>query len=78
MDKYVAKILYKLSDWKAYVCNFTVITQWLQAEKVIQTEQYQTYFGLGVSEDMKKTVETHIMAGNTAKDISQPSTMEEI
>jgi hypothetical protein len=27
---------------------------------------------------MKKTVETHIMAGNTAKDIFQPFTMEEI
>jgi hypothetical protein len=78
VDKYAAKTLRKLSDWKAYVCNFTVIAQWLKAEKVIQTEQYQTYFGLGVSENMKKTAETHIMAGYTAKDISQPFTMDEI
>jgi hypothetical protein len=27
---------------------------------------------------MKKTVETHTMAGNTVKDISQPFTVEEI
>jgi hypothetical protein len=78
IDKYAAKTLHKLSDWKAYVCNFTVIAQWLKADKVIQTEQYQTYFWLGVSEDMKKTAETHIMAGNTAKDISQPFTMDKI
>jgi hypothetical protein len=44
----------------------------------MQTEQYQTYCWLGVSEDMKKTVETHITAGNTAKDISQPFTVDEI
>jgi len=58
--------------------KFTVISQWLKAQKLILEEQCQIYFWLGVSDDIKDKVETHLLAGNITKDISKPFSIREI
>jgi hypothetical protein len=76
--KHVKKSLHTLSDWKTYVRKFTVIAQWLKAEQVIQDEDYRTSFWLGIPEDMRNKVETHLLAGNTTKKVTEPFTVNEV
>ena len=76
--KHVKKSLCTLLDWKTYVQKLTVIAQWLKAEQVIQDEDYRTSFWLGIPEAIRNKVETHLLAGNTTKKVTEPFTVKEV
>ena len=76
--KYAKKTLRTLSDQKTYIWKFTVIAQWLKAEHIIQDIDYRTSFWLEIPKVMWSKVETHLLAGNTTKNVTEPFTVKEI
>jgi len=78
-QKYAKKSLDKMSQWKAYVRKFTVVAQWLKAAKVIQDEEYCTYFWKGIPKHMREMVQVHLLAGKTSSvDMSKPFEIKDV
>ncbi|KAF8549719.1 hypothetical protein OG21DRAFT_1420860, partial [Imleria badia] len=69
---YSKRPLENLATWKHYVREFMIITQGLKNDKATVQPNFNTYFWLGIPRQMREKVETHLLAGNPTKDISQP------
>ena len=77
-EAFSMKTLDNLAAWKYYIREFMVVAQGLKNDKVIQEKDVNTYFWLGIPLDMRKTLDTHLLAGSPTRDVSEPYMMEEI